>query len=127
MSQSKRRRETKNVFSHCFISPFLFFSTKLRFSGITEELLRDVTITLPQVQQRLLQMLSSNTIIVGHSLENDLKALKLLHSRVIDTALLFPHAQVGKEMKERNKEREKESNSFLSMFISVRVRILRML
>jgi RNA exonuclease 1 len=28
---------------------------------------------------------------VGHSLENDLRALKLVHERCVDTALLFPH------------------------------------
>jgi len=33
------------------------------------------------------QLLSEKTIIVGHSLENDLRALKLVHKRVIDTAL----------------------------------------
>lgn len=28
---------------------------------------------------------------VGHALENDLAALRVLHSRCIDTAALFPH------------------------------------
>jgi hypothetical protein len=28
---------------------------------------------------------------LGHGLENDLRALKILHSRVIDTSLVFPH------------------------------------
>jgi RNA exonuclease 1 len=28
---------------------------------------------------------------VGHALENDFKALKLLHGNVIDTVILFPH------------------------------------
>lgn len=28
---------------------------------------------------------------MGHSLENDLQALKLMHTRVIDTCVLFPH------------------------------------
>jgi len=31
-----------------------------------------------------------NTFLVGHSLENDLKALRLPHERCIDTALLYP-------------------------------------
>ncbi|KAL1450430.1 hypothetical protein WDU94_002796 [Cyamophila willieti] len=34
----------------------------------------------------------SDSIIVGHGLENDLRALKLIHSHIIDTSVLFPHA-----------------------------------
>ena len=30
-------------------------------------------------------------MLVGHSLENDLKALKIVHERVVDTSVLFPH------------------------------------
>lgn len=36
-------------------------------------------------------MFSSKSILIGHSLEHDMKALKLLHSNFIDTAQLFPH------------------------------------
>jgi RNA exonuclease 1 len=28
---------------------------------------------------------------VGHAVENDVKALKVLHGNIIDTAMLFPH------------------------------------
>ena len=31
------------------------------------------------------------TIILVHSLENDFKSLKILHSRVIDTSEIYPH------------------------------------
>jgi hypothetical protein len=31
---------------------------------------------------------------VGHALENDLAALRVLHSSCIDTAALFPHPKV---------------------------------
>jgi len=36
-------------------------------------------------------VVSSDDILCGHSLENDLKALKIVHTRVIDTSLLYPH------------------------------------
>lgn len=36
-------------------------------------------------------MFHSKTILIGHSLESDLKALKLIHSLVVDTSVLFPH------------------------------------
>ena len=44
-----------------------------------------------ETQNRLFEIMSPNTILVGHGLENDLKALRLYHNRVVDTASLFPH------------------------------------
>lgn len=61
------------------------------YSGITEELLRPITRTLQDVQRDLSSLLTSQDILVGHSLENDLRALGILHENAIDTALLYPH------------------------------------
>uniref|UniRef100_A0A3Q3KJM2 Exonuclease domain-containing protein n=1 Tax=Monopterus albus TaxID=43700 RepID=A0A3Q3KJM2_MONAL len=62
-----------------------------RFSGVTEEDLESTTITLRDVQAVLLSMFSAESILIGHSLESDLLALKLIHSFVVDTAVVFPH------------------------------------
>uniref|UniRef100_A0A4W4EM25 Exonuclease domain-containing protein n=1 Tax=Electrophorus electricus TaxID=8005 RepID=A0A4W4EM25_ELEEL len=62
-----------------------------RFSGVTEEDLESATIRLRDVQAVLLNMFSAESILIGHSLESDLFALKLLHSMVVDTAIVFPH------------------------------------
>uniref|UniRef100_A0A2I3TEL6 Exonuclease domain-containing protein n=1 Tax=Pan troglodytes TaxID=9598 RepID=A0A2I3TEL6_PANTR len=62
-----------------------------RFSGVTEADVAKTSITLPQVQAILLSFFSAQTILIGHSLESDLLALKLIHSTVLDTAVLFPH------------------------------------
>ncbi|XP_017692538.1 PREDICTED: RNA exonuclease 1 homolog isoform X1 [Lepidothrix coronata] len=62
-----------------------------RFSGVTEEDLENTSITLRDVQAVLLNMFSADTILIGHSLESDLFALKLIHGTVVDTAIVFPH------------------------------------
>ncbi|XP_069127759.1 RNA exonuclease 1 homolog [Argopecten irradians] len=62
-----------------------------RFSGLTEEDLKDVTTTLRDVQAVLLSLFSDRTIVMGHSLESDFSAVKLLHNTVVDTSVVFPH------------------------------------
>ncbi|XP_073675165.1 RNA exonuclease 1 homolog [Garra rufa] len=62
-----------------------------RFSGVTQDDLQNTTITLRDVQAVLLSMFSAESILIGHSLESDLFALKLIHSMVVDTAIVFPH------------------------------------
>lgn len=62
------------------------------YSGITPASLQNVATTLSDIQNKLINdILAPNTILVGHSLDSDLKALKLTHPNIIDTALLFPH------------------------------------
>ncbi|XP_037086863.1 RNA exonuclease 1 homolog isoform X2 [Pollicipes pollicipes] len=70
-------------------SPVIDFNT--RFSGIKEEDMEGVDTTIRDVQAVLLNMFSSKTILIGHSLESDFKALKLIHSTVVDTSVVFPH------------------------------------
>ena len=48
-----------------------------RFSGITEDDLESVNTRLHHVQAVLLDLFSSETVLIGHSLESDLLALKV--------------------------------------------------
>ena len=57
---------------HIFLFPVCF-----RFSGVTAESLHGVTTTIHEVQAVLLSMIHRDTILVGHSLESDLKATKV--------------------------------------------------
>lgn len=62
-----------------------------QFSGVTEESLKDITITIKDIKELLRVLINSDTIIIGHSLESDLKSLQLIHKKIIDTSLLYPH------------------------------------
>ncbi|XP_018786510.1 PREDICTED: exonuclease GOR-like [Bactrocera latifrons] len=66
-----------------------------RFSGVTaSDLCKNKNKnlkTLKEVQKDLLQLIDADAILIGHGLENDLRALKIVHKKVIDTAYEFPH------------------------------------
>jgi hypothetical protein len=42
------------------------------------------------LQERLLQIIHADTLLVGHDLRNDLTPLKLVHCRVLDTCHMYP-------------------------------------
>ncbi|KAG0671982.1 hypothetical protein C6P45_004451 [Maudiozyma exigua] len=62
-----------------------------KYSGITKEKLDPVTITLKDVQHKIIKLISSDDILIGHSLQSDLFALKLRHPKIVDTAVIFDH------------------------------------
>ncbi|KAJ1033845.1 hypothetical protein NDA16_000053 [Ustilago loliicola] len=65
-----------------------------RFSGITaEEYEEKAVFTLEQVRKTMARFVGQNTILVGHGLENDLRAIRLVHDKVVDTVMLYPHAR----------------------------------
>lgn len=72
--------------------PILDYCT--RFSGMTETMMKSAKLKLKDVQRDLLKLVNEKTILVGHSLENDLKALRLFHKTLVDTSVVFPH-QMG--------------------------------
>jgi hypothetical protein len=73
--------------------PVLDFVTE--FSGITPEMLREdgPALSFDVAQREVVGVLNALPwpVLVGHSLENDMRALGILHTRLMDTSLLFPH------------------------------------
>ncbi|ORX48041.1 ribonuclease H-like protein [Hesseltinella vesiculosa] len=62
-----------------------------QYSGVDQYDLEGVTTTLHDIQQQLLELIDGDTVLVGHALSNDLRALCLRHPFVIDTSCCFHH------------------------------------
>ncbi|XP_011213157.2 putative exonuclease GOR [Bactrocera dorsalis] len=66
-----------------------------RFSGVTaRDLCKNQNKnlkTFAEVQKDLLQLIDADTIVIGHSMQTDLRLLKIVHKKIVDTAHEFPH------------------------------------
>ncbi|XP_049566986.1 uncharacterized protein LOC101276190 [Orcinus orca] len=62
-----------------------------RFSGVVEDDLKDTKTSIRDVQATMLNMFSTDTVLIGHSFECSLYALKLIHTSAVDTTVMFPH------------------------------------
>lgn len=65
-----------------------------RYSGITQEMMENVTNTLADVHTFLRRTLPRDAILVGHSLNMDLAALNMFHPYVIDTSVIYSRTGV---------------------------------
>ncbi|GMH58868.1 hypothetical protein TrST_g5255 [Triparma strigata] len=68
------------------------------YSGISPETYTsNPHINLETFQTEVKKLISSEDIIVGHSLENDLMAMEMCHDNVVDTAVLFKDEEDGRK------------------------------
>ncbi|ORY25328.1 hypothetical protein BCR39DRAFT_544313 [Naematelia encephala] len=84
-----------NIFDELVKPPKPVIDYRTQWSGITPEKLATATHTLSSIQHALLSsespIITPHTILLGHSLECDLGALRIRHPLCIDTALIFRH------------------------------------
>ncbi|OXG10615.1 RNA exonuclease 1 [Cryptococcus neoformans Tu401-1] len=85
----------KNVFDELVLPPGEIVDYRTQWSGITAERLLSATHTISSIQNLLLSgaspLITPHTILLGHSLECDLNALRIRHPLCIDTALIYKH------------------------------------
>eukprot|EP00850_Spirogloea_muscicola_P009549 SM000054S18035 [mRNA] locus=s54:52121:57313:+ [translate_table: standard] len=62
---------------------------KTAITGVTAADFKSITFTQQDAQSAVKRLLTPGTILIGHGLHHDLRALRIDHRRVIDTALLF--------------------------------------
>ncbi|XP_042311773.1 RNA exonuclease 1 homolog isoform X2 [Sceloporus undulatus] len=62
-----------------------------RLYGAKAEKMKTAVTSIRDVQAVLLNLFSTDTILIGHNLQSDLFALKLFHSKIVDTSVVFPH------------------------------------
>ncbi|KAH0628364.1 hypothetical protein JD844_009420 [Phrynosoma platyrhinos] len=80
------------VVYEAFVKPdneIIDFNTRLH--SVKAEKMKTTETSIRDVQAVLLNLFSTDTILIGHSLQSDLFALKLFHSKIVDTSIVFPH------------------------------------
>ncbi|WVQ68933.1 uncharacterized protein L199_007142 [Kwoniella botswanensis] len=80
-----------NIFDELVKPPKEIIDYRTQWSGITPEKISSATHTLSSIQSALQKIITPHTILLGHSLECDLIALRIKHPLCIDTALIYKH------------------------------------
>lgn len=70
-----------------------------RWSGITPDMMEGVTTTLGDVQKAIQSLLPPDAILVGHSLEHDLQAMKMTHPFCLDVGHVLNYTNSNTEFR----------------------------
>ncbi|OBA18024.1 ribonuclease H-like protein [Metschnikowia bicuspidata var. bicuspidata NRRL YB-4993] len=59
-----------------------------RWSGVAE--IKEEALSFEDLITLLGEIVDANTVMIGHGLENDMNAMRLIHENIVDTAVLYP-------------------------------------
>lgn len=70
------------------------------FSGV-HLIEKNKSLSFEETMTRVLSknLINRNSILIGHGMENDLNVLRIVHRRIIDTAVLYPHGKFKSSLK----------------------------
>ena len=68
-----------------------------KWSGVAE--IKDLAVLFENHLTLLQEVMDKNTILIGHGLENDMNAMRLVHHRIVDTSILYPKHKTAPMMK----------------------------
>lgn len=102
------------------------------YSGITKQIMEGVTVTLEDIKETLGRLIDGDTILIGHSLNYDLKACEISHKKIIDTAFMYRDpktsckpsllslvkSQLGLDMK-RDNGHDSFNDSVVTMYLAL--------
>lgn len=81
--------EMRNVYNQLVMPKNDIIDYLTRYSGITASMMKGITNSLKDVHEFIKEKLPSDAILCGHSLDSDMRALKLFHPYVIDTSVIY--------------------------------------
>ncbi|QLL31990.1 hypothetical protein HG536_0C01580 [Torulaspora globosa] len=71
-----------------------------QFSGVSE-IDKQSSLTFQETMARVLspKLINANSILIGHGLENDLNVMRIVHQKIIDTAILYSTGRYKNSLK----------------------------
>ncbi|KAE9418890.1 hypothetical protein Angca_008234, partial [Angiostrongylus cantonensis] len=65
-----------------------------QYSGLTTDKYDHTSMPKRNSYELLFEKVNSQTVLIGHALENDLKALRIVHDTIVDTSVLFSRSNI---------------------------------
>ncbi|KAF8247002.1 hypothetical protein K440DRAFT_601563 [Wilcoxina mikolae CBS 423.85] len=94
---------TAEVLINSLVRPLVpVIQWRTQYSGVSEKMMREAVASGNYIdgwhnaRTLLFQYIDTDTILMGHSLNNDLDQLRLIHQKVIDSSLLIPKLKSSK-------------------------------
>ena len=81
----------KVLYDHLVMPENSIINYYTKINGLTPDLFEKNDVkSMKEVREDLKKFIGRDSILVGHSLENDLRSIGLLHGNVVDTSVIFP-------------------------------------
>ncbi|SCV00165.1 LAME_0G07976g1_1 [Lachancea meyersii CBS 8951] len=93
---------TSKIVFDSIVQPFgQVIDLNSEFSGV-HAIEKSESMTFDKMLSQVLckNMINANSVLIGHGMENDLNVLRLIHKKIIDTAILYPRGKFKSSLKD---------------------------